>query len=297
MGEFKRVYNLHNNFWTDEEIDFIKNNYLLYSNKKLGEKIGRTRSSVQNKLNELGIKRDNKYYFNYNYFKEIDSKEKAYWLGFIWADGYVQKYELGIELSIKDIEHLKKFNKCLNGNLQITTRKRNGCFKYKEYDNSNDIIEFCSIRIHNKQMIDDLIKYNIVPNKTYKSINCGLPNIPQEFLIYFIEGYFDGDGAILKNKKHNCLNANITSVNKIILEEIRLFLYENYKISSYIITSKKAINSEISNLDTYQICFKGMNNCYKFLSLIYNNNLYLDRKYQTFKDCVKNMNLEKRVSR
>lgn len=27
--------------------------------------------------------------FNENYFDEIDNEHKAYWLGFIWADGYM----------------------------------------------------------------------------------------------------------------------------------------------------------------------------------------------------------------
>ena len=46
-----------------------------------------------------------KYQVNEFFFDEIDSEEKAYWLGFIYADGYVNTNgnKFGINLSLKDI--------------------------------------------------------------------------------------------------------------------------------------------------------------------------------------------------
>ena len=49
-----------------------------------------------------------------NYFKVIDNKEKAYWLGFIYADGYLERLKgnqlrLGIEICKKDEILLDKF--------------------------------------------------------------------------------------------------------------------------------------------------------------------------------------------
>ena len=55
--------------------------------------------------------------FRVNYdvhvFDTIDSEEKAYWLGFLMADGYVRSDSnvIGIELSYVDIDHMKKFKK------------------------------------------------------------------------------------------------------------------------------------------------------------------------------------------
>ena len=75
-----------------------------------------------------------KYYFNKNYFDIIDNSEKAYWLGFIWADGYVCKrkrkdnhieYDFKLSLSKIDSDHLEKFKKCLNSNHNILFYKLN----------------------------------------------------------------------------------------------------------------------------------------------------------------------------
>lgn len=55
--------------------------------------------------------------FNEKIFDRIDTEEKAYWLGFIFADGFIQsptvtkfKHYFGIGLAVKDISHLQKFN-------------------------------------------------------------------------------------------------------------------------------------------------------------------------------------------
>ena len=54
------------------------------------------------------------YIFDKNYFDEINSKDKAYWIGFIWCDGYLsyrnrndcESYDLKLSLSSEDISHL-----------------------------------------------------------------------------------------------------------------------------------------------------------------------------------------------
>ena len=67
----------------------------------------------------------NKYYANYDIFENIDSAEKAYWLGFLAADGcnYQREKNASIIINIhqKDIEQLEKFKKFCNTNANIVT--------------------------------------------------------------------------------------------------------------------------------------------------------------------------------
>lgn len=58
--------------------------------------------------------------YNRHIFDIIDSQEKAYWLGFIIADGYlnVDRRMLRIKLGDKDKNHLEKFIKFLGGNIE-----------------------------------------------------------------------------------------------------------------------------------------------------------------------------------
>ena len=69
------------------------------------------------------------YKANFNYFDKIDTPDKAYWLGFIWADGYIAKrerkqpngcvrieYNLKLELQESDASHVQKFLDCIESN-------------------------------------------------------------------------------------------------------------------------------------------------------------------------------------
>ena len=88
---------------------------------KLSKELGITRWNLTKKLKELGVKivnNQNKLKFDDTIFNSIDTEEKAYWLGFIYADGYISdndkciyKNVFELSLNISDINHLYKFNK------------------------------------------------------------------------------------------------------------------------------------------------------------------------------------------
>ena len=88
-----------------------------------------------NKLKALGIpsrsKRE-KYSFNRQYFNNIDTEDKAYWLGFLLADGNNTEATLRIRLKAADREHLEKFNTCINGNIEIKIEDGSGYAKGKK---------------------------------------------------------------------------------------------------------------------------------------------------------------------
>lgn len=87
----------------------------------LGEYIKSQGYIVINRQNDNGT--------NDNIFSLIDTEEKAYWLGFLYADGYIRKGEnnhISIVLQQRDINHLVKFKKFLNSPAKVSDKIVNG---------------------------------------------------------------------------------------------------------------------------------------------------------------------------
>lgn len=157
---------------------------------KAAEKLNTSRYKLKKLLENKNIKVDSTYkkrthFFNENFFKNIDTEEKAYWLGFISADGHVGKYQISIILSYKDKDHLFKLCNDIDGS----------SLKVKEgyVNTSYGNIKTVRITINSIQMVKDLRKLGLQSNKTY---NLSFPNIPDNFTRHYIRGYFDGDGCI-----------------------------------------------------------------------------------------------------
>ncbi len=133
---------------------------------------------------------------NNRYFESIDAPKKAYICGFLAADGSVSKNSFGIKLSARDASVLEMIKGELESDVPIKYRdgKRIGDTRYTQAD-------FCYIRFSNTKMVNDLIAIGITPRK---SLTLEPPkNIPEEFIKYFILGYFDGDGTINHNNPKN----------------------------------------------------------------------------------------------
>ena len=93
--------------FTQEQIEDILNDYKNnFSQKSIAEKYNVSRSVIKRVLNSFEIdlrKKTCKYYANYDIFENIDSAEKAYWLGFLAADGcnYQREHNASIIINIK----------------------------------------------------------------------------------------------------------------------------------------------------------------------------------------------------
>ena len=125
-----------------------------------------------------------KYQVNDNFFKEINSEEKAYLLGFFLADGSyclgskcTKSYKFSIRLQKEDDSVIKLFKDNIIPDKQI---------QYKEaYIDKNNVkhksTAFISWTSH--IMNFDLEKFNIYPKKTYDiHFNFPFEKIPNEYL-------------------------------------------------------------------------------------------------------------------
>lgn len=131
----------------------------------------------------METKKNRRNFFNENYFEKIDTEEKAYWLGFIAADGYVHydDYYLSIDLAWVDKVHILKFIECVR--YTGATRNKKNTF---------------GVCLYSKKMVLDLIKAGI---HTKKSFTVKPWVGPQKLMPHYWRGVFDGDGGFAPQNK------------------------------------------------------------------------------------------------
>jgi hypothetical protein len=205
------------------------------------------------------------YQYNRNYFKNIDTTEKAYWLGYLYADGYIRKNPYNVLLTSIDREVIQKFQKSLKSNLPICKDNRQKNTRYY-------------IRIGSKQMVKDLEKLNCL---SPKSLTITFPKfLKQNFKRHFIRGYFDGDGWITNTKYPKHFNISFCSGSKEFLKRLRQILFQDLKLNK--------VNIYFSKTNCYSITYgitKIKNKVYKYL---YNNaSIFLNRKHRIFMERIK----------
>jgi intein-encoded DNA endonuclease-like protein len=233
----------------------------------------------------------NQYDIDENYFENIDSHEKAYWLGWLFSDGFMieNNNRIGIRLHPKDIEILEKFKTCLKADVPIhvyhSKRKPNLKRGFKGGDQSISQFIFC-----NRKICQDLKQYGM---KDKKSLTLEFPKIDHKYLYSFLRGYIDGDGCICisKDKKHNQykFTVAIISAKKFINELYILLQKEGFQFG---------VNRANRCKNTYVLTLSRKNEVVKFLDKIYEqdgNYFRLTRKYNKYTQ-MKNFLIENPVN-
>lgn len=193
--------------------------------------------------------------FNHNIFDIIDMEEKAYWLGFIYADGYVsnKRNEFELSLSLKDEDHLIKFANFIGypGNVKKDTYR-------------------CRFQITNKHFKENLMNLGVIPQKSLKLTFPNTNIVPEHLIKHFIRGYFDGDGTIL-TKETSCCKLRISLLGT------ESFLIDLLKI----VEVNKKIYKAKSKAYYFSLAIK---NSKKFCEFIYtDSNISLTRKFNLYK--------------
>lgn len=238
--------------------------------EELNDKPSTIASIVKRHLGSLRSNKDNNRKYNYNkdYFKSIDTPDKAYWLGFIYADGFVQCKKdggkmFGIALSVKDLPHLESFKKCIEAEHPIHVYKASSGFS------SND---YCRIQIFGEDIYNSLVEQGVVPNKT---LILKPPTLSEDLKSHFIRGYLDGDGCITMNK--NQYAVKIVGTQEII--QYIIDYIEKQDIAKINHVYKRRPTDEVVSLElagNYQVK--------KFLDQLYKDStVRLDRKHERYK--------------
>lgn len=217
---------------------------------------------------EQKIKR-RKYTVDDNYFNVIDTEEKAYWLGFLYADGYIVSGsdKIGISLGIADKGHLLKFKQAISSTYPINDYKVKSGYKPGAL--------YSRILITSKQIKNDLINLGVVKNKT---LILKFPTtIPNYLIRHFIRGYFDGDGSLTYGSKQICGNSNY-SIKFVGTKEMIEGIKRYFNLSI-----KEEQRYPDKNLNNYSLTIGGNIQVTKILDHLYENSkVFLDRKYKRY---------------
>ena len=259
--------------WTDDETNFVKDYYMEMKTSEISKILNRTISAIELKASRMGLKKY-PYTCDYHYFDEINTEEKAYWLGFLTADGWISKSKktnagvTGIELQYGDIGHLKKFNKSISGNYQITDRWRT-CQLSKYKDKKNHM---CCIRIFSSTMYNSLNKIGFSNDKSYDFY---IPDLSPDLIRHYIRGYFDGDGCLCFTNKNFSISF-ITASHSLHNDLVKILKDNSIKVNSRIFVNE--YGTTMYRPEIYRL-----NDKINFLDWIYkDSNIYLDRKYKKY---------------
>lgn len=201
-----------------------------------------------------------------NYFENIDVPSKAYWLGFIAADGCLSKDEMkprmSIGLSAKDISHLEKLKVDLqySGKISVCNTLHTVTNKY---------YETCAICIWRPKLRNDIIKHGVTPNK---SKELSLPNLPDNLMRHYIRGYFDGDGCwTIKNS--NTMSFSLISSVESFSYDLRNYLKVKCDLKTDVVIS--------THNNAYAFIYCGNTQCKRIYDYLYEDGgPWLDRKYK-----------------
>lgn len=155
-------------------------------------------SSVYNVLKEAGIdRREQIACDNPGYFDQIDTPDKAYWLGFLGADGCVTGFTRGtktylrlqVKLARKDRDHLVTLHKALKARRPIRD------FDEKSFGKMTPV---SMLAVSSQQVAEALISHGIVRKKTDVLKPWGGP---AHLMPHYWRGLVDGDGHITINDR------------------------------------------------------------------------------------------------
>ena len=232
--------------------------------------------------------------WNNHYFDVIDSADKAYWIGFIWCDGYLcirdrnhngnLSYEFKLSLKESDYHHLEKFNECLGANYKIHFYPMSASTWGADKDKNS--ME-ARLLICNKHLGECLHKqYGMVARRS----DCSkiLSQIPKDFYKDFIRGVVDADGTFLhyhvsdynKDVDKYCL---VIGTNEDILREIEKYLIGENLINNCQRKLSVRHKEEDRDGEYKTLNLTGYRQVVGVLNYLYKDaTLYLDRKYEKY---------------
>lgn len=200
------------------------------------------------------------YTCNESFFSCIQSESQAYWLGFLFADGYVTKRNyVGCALHSKDKAHLQKLKEAIAATYPLKDYKGKSAYGPTDYTR---------LLISSTKMKLDLVALGCIE---HKSLCLNFPIIDSNLIYHFIRGYFDGDGSWAIDKKTNGFSFKVCGTREFLTK-----MCEALQLETKLYQRKK------SDKNNYYISVSGKRVKTVMECLYKDATIYLDRKYERY---------------
>lgn len=265
---------------TEELKEEIIKSYEVYKNcTKMSKIFGVSKQTICNILKEAGfiifnrkevLKKEYKHRLlkRDNYFEKIDTEDKAYFLGLLYADGSINKNGITISLQEDDLHILEYFK----NKLDLTN---NLYFVKKQDDNHKN--QYC-LSVYSSKLSKDIINKGCIPNKTMTLKFPTEEQVPNHFIHHFIRGYFDGDGCISLQKDGKYI-FNICGTEQFIIKLQEILIKECNLNKTNIRKPKKKTGNDITSV----LVYSGNRQLLKIRDWLYKDaTVYFHRKKDKF---------------
>jgi hypothetical protein len=271
-----------------DQIDQIITEYTAgISSEVIAEKLDIDGTTVCRILKRNGVilrpatQNKRKYTIQQDYFKIIDTEEKAYFLGLMYADGNLSQVgsEIKITLQEEDCDILQRFSNIIYGFVKLTEAKG------ELQDGS--IHKYFTFHMYCQDMHRDLVNLGCPPAKTFLIRFPTIDVVPQRLLWHFVRGYFDGDGCICitdPGRPRIDFSSNLDFIRQLI----------TFFVSEGIECNKPGVN--IENTLTGYIQFGAVDKVLQCYRKMYDNaTIYMNRKRQTFRNMFQGLEEHRRT--
>ena len=235
------------------------------STGKIAKIFNVSREAIRYRLHKLGTnvrsqkEACTKYTLDKTFFNNINTEEKAYWLGFLTADGGIVGHQLVLSLKMADKEHIEKFRTAIKSNHPIKT-------VISKINNKN--IPQPRLVISSMPIIRALKTLGVGEKK---SLTVKPAILPKQFHMPYWRGIFDGDGHINISQKSRVMEL---TGNQYILTEFKKFLKQKINIISKL-TKDKSV---------YRVRHGKRSSVFEIAKLLYSSStIHLKRKYEVAK--------------
>lgn len=256
------------------------------STPEIGKKFGCGYGAILKVLNENNIpirsmsdaKRE--YPIDEHFFDVIDTEQKAYILGMLYADGYNNEATRKVKLSLhtKDEKIVGQIRDIISPSRPLYYYTKDRINKKGEKITLQSVTTiFC-----NKHMSETLAKLGCMQNKSFKIT---FPEFLDEKLVHhFIRGYFDGDGCITFtseptgiNPDHKKYGISFVGTESFIMS-LKGILHDKFNTGGYVGNRFPERNN-----NTRSLCFSGNRQCRRIMEWLYNDaTIYMERKHNRY---------------